>query len=162
MIVVSNSSPLIGFASIHRFDILHQIFGHIIIPQAVYREAVIEGREIGGAKREVTAATWIETCTVGNRNAVNELLERLDEGEAETIVLAYEISADWVLMDERKGRKIITEWGLKKIGTLGILLKAKQIGLLSVIRPEIELLCQEGFTVSQDVIETVLRYAREL
>lgn len=161
MIVISNTSPLIGFASIHRFDLLHQIFGTISIPQAVYREAVIEGHEVGGAKRDVSAAAWIQRYVVKNRAAVDELLARLDDGEAETIVLAHELSADWVLMDERKGRQIATKWGLKKIGTLGILLKAKQIGLLSTIRPEIELLCQEGFTVSQDVIETVLQYANE-
>ena len=65
-------------------------------------------------------------------------------------------------MLERNGRKIVTEWGLNKIGTLGILLKAKQLGLLSIIRPEIELLCQEGFTVSQDVVDAVLRHAGEL
>ena len=162
MIVVSNTSPLIGLASIHRFGLLYRMFGQVIISQAVYREAVTEGREIGGAKREVMAAAWIETRSVMDRVAVDELLERLDEGEAETIVLAREMSADWVLMDERRGRKILTEWGLKKIGTLGILLKAKQLGLLPVVRPDIELLCQEGFTVSQEVIDAILHYAHEL
>lgn len=162
MIVVSNTSPLIGLASIRRFDLLHQIFGRITIPQAVYRESVTKGRESGGAKREVTEATWIDTRTVSDRAAVTSLLERLDEGEAETILLAREMTADWVIMDERKGRKIVTKWGFHKIGTLGILLKAKQLGLLSVVRPEIELLCQEDFMVSQDVVDAVLRYAGEL
>jgi predicted nucleic acid-binding protein len=162
MIVLSNTSPLIGLASIRRFGLLHQMFGHIVIPQAVYRESVTEGREVGGAKREVTAARWVETRTVTDRAAVTTLLERLDEGEAETIVLAREMAADWVIMDERRGRKILTEWGINKIGTLGILLKAKQLGLLSMIRSDIELLCQEGFTVSQEVVDAVLRYAGEL
>ena len=93
---------------------------------------------------------------------MEDLLDRLDEGEAETIILAREISADWVLMDERKGRKILTAWGLQKVGTLGLLLKAKQLGLLPTIRPDIELLRQEGFTVSQDVVDAVLHYAHEL
>ncbi len=161
MIAVSNTSPLIGFASIDRFDLSRQVFGTVHIPQAVYRESVIEGHEIGGAKREVSAAAWIKRHFVKNRAAVDGLLKRLDDGEAETIALAHELSADWVLMDERKGRRITAEWGMKKIGTLGVLLKAKQIGLLPIIRPEIELLCQEGFSVSQDVIETVLQYANE-
>lgn len=162
MIIVSNTSPLIGLASIRQFALLRQMFRHIIIPQAVYREAVTEGREIGGARRDVREADWVETQTVADRTAVATLLERLDDGEAETIVLARELRADWVIMDERKGRKILAEWRLNKIGTPGILLKAKQLGMLSVIRPEIELLCQEGFTVSQDVVDAVLRHAGEL
>lgn len=54
MIVVSNTTPLIGLASIQRFDVLHHLFGEIHIAQAVYDEAVVTGRETGGAKREVS------------------------------------------------------------------------------------------------------------
>jgi len=161
MIVVSNTTPLIGLAVIERFDLLHQLFGHLYIPQAVYQESVTEGRETGGAKREISTARWIETVEVKNRLAVNVLLDELDLGEAETIVLAYEIKANWILMDERKGRRKLSQLGLNKIGTLGILLKAKQIGLLSVIKPEIEKLHQQGFSLSQTVINTILRQANE-
>lgn len=61
MIVVSNTTPLIGLASVERFDLLRRMFGEITIAQAVYDEAVVAGREEGGAKREVTGATWIKT-----------------------------------------------------------------------------------------------------
>lgn len=126
MIVVSNTTPLIGLASIQRFDLLRQIFGELIIAQAVYDEAVVAGREIGGAKREVLAADWIKTVHVKDRLAVEVLLDELDLGEAETIVLARELAADWVLMDEKKGRRKLTPLGLQKIGTVGILLKANR------------------------------------
>lgn len=161
MIVVSNTTPLIGLAQIQRFDLLQQLFGEIHIPQAVYDEAVIRGREEGGAKREVSTATWIKTVSVKDRLAVEVLLDELDLGEAETIVLAREIEADWVLMDEKKGRRKLTQMGINKIGTLGILLKAKQVGLLTAIRPEIEKLRQQGFSISQDVIDAVLQQAHE-
>ena len=75
MIVISNTTPLIGLASIQRFDLLRQLFGTIHIPPAVYAEAVIHGRTEGGAKREVAAADWIVTVTVRNRAAVNRLLD---------------------------------------------------------------------------------------
>ena len=88
MIVVSNTTPLIGLASIQRFQLLEQLFGEIHIPQAVYEEAVVAGREVGGARREVLAATWIKTLSVKDRLAVDMLLGELDLGEAETIVLA--------------------------------------------------------------------------
>lgn len=161
MIVVSNTTPLIGLASIQRFDLLRQIFGELIIAQAVYDEAVVAGREIGGAKREVLAADWIKTVHVKDRLAVEVLLDELDLGEAETIVLARELAADWVLMDEKKGRRKLTQLGLQKIGTVGILLKAKQVGLIAELRPELGLWRERGFGVSQGVIDAVLRQANE-
>ena len=98
---------------------------------------------------------------VKDRLAVEVLLDEIDLGEAETIVLARELGADWVLMDEKKGRRKLTEMGLPKIGTVGILLKAKQVGSLIAIRPELEQLHQSGFSISQTVIDAVLRQADE-
>jgi predicted nucleic acid-binding protein len=98
---------------------------------------------------------------VQDQRAVEVLLDELDRGEAETIVLARELNADWVLMDEKKGRRKVTELGLDKIGTLGILLKAKQVGLLPQIRPDVERLRAQGFSISQRVVDAVLRQANE-
>ena len=70
MIVVSNTTPLIGLASIERFDLLRQLFGVLYIAQAVYAEAVVCGREAGGTKQEVSTATWIKTVQVQDRLAV--------------------------------------------------------------------------------------------
>jgi predicted nucleic acid-binding protein len=161
MIIVSNTTPLIGLASIQRFHLLQELFSKLFIAQAVYHEAVVEGYEIGGAKHEVSTADWIQTVQVKNRLAVNVLLDELDLGEAETIVLAGELHADWVLMDEKKGRMKLNQLGLKKIGTLGLLLKAKQVGLLHAVRPEIQSLCKNGFSLSQRVIDEVLQQANE-
>lgn len=161
MIVVSNTTPLIGLAIIQRFDLLQQLFGRIYIPQAVYDEAVTAGREEGGAKQEVSTTAWIEVVPVKDRLAVEVLLDELDLGEAETIVLAREVEADWVLMDEKKGRRKVTELGLNKIGTVGILLKGKQADLLPQIRPDLDRLRHQGFSISQSVIDGVLRQAGE-
>ncbi len=161
MIVVANTTPLIGLASIQRFDLLQKLLGELHIAQAVYDEAVVAGREEGGARREVSTAEWIRIVTVKDRLAVEVLLDEMDLGEAETIVLARELGADWVLMDEKKGRRKLTELGLKKIGTLGILLRAKQAGLLAAIRPDVEQLRQKGFSISQEVVDAVLRQANE-
>jgi predicted nucleic acid-binding protein len=162
MIVVSNATPLIGLASIHRFDLLQQLFGKLYISQAVFDETVTAGREISGAKRELSRANWITTLSVKDSLAVEVLLDELDLGEAETIVLAREIQADWVLMDEKKGRRKLIQLGMPKIGTLGILLKAKQVGLISAIRNDALALREKGFTISQSVIDAVLAQAGEL
>jgi predicted nucleic acid-binding protein len=161
MIIVSNTTPLIGLASIQRFDLLRHIFGVLHIPQAVYQEAVVLGREAGGAKREVSTATWIKTLQVRDSLAVEVLLDEMDSGEAETIVLAREIGAEWVLMDEKKGRRKLAQLGLQYIGTMGILLRARQVGLIPSIRPELEKLRQQGFSVSQAVVDAVLQRAQE-
>lgn len=161
MIIVSNSTPLIGLASIGRFELLRQLFGEIQIAQAVYAETVTQGREEGGAKRQVSTATWVKTHAIQDRLAVEVLLDELDRGEAETIVLAREIKADWVLMDEKKGRRKLSQLGIEKIGTVGILLKAKQTGLLGEIRPEVERLRQQGFSISPSLIDAILVAAGE-
>jgi predicted nucleic acid-binding protein len=161
MIIVSNTTPLIGLAILKRFELLQQLFDEIYIAQAVYDEAVVGDREIGGAKYEILSAHWIHTVKIKDRLAVEVLLDELDLGESETIVLAREINADWVLMDEKKGRRKLDQLGLRKIGTVGILLKAKEVGLLSIIRPELEKLRNKGFSLSNSLIEAVLKQAGE-
>lgn len=103
MIIISNTTPLIGLTSIQRFNLLQQLFGKLYIPQAVFNEVVAVGHEGDGTKNELINATWIETVSVKDRLAVDVLLDELDLGEAETIVLAREIGADWVLMDKKRG-----------------------------------------------------------
>lgn len=161
MIVVSNTTPLIGLASIRQFNLLRELFGEIYIPQAVYGEVTRVEHKIDIAKREVSKAKWIKTVKIKDRLAVDVLLDELDLGEAETIVLARRISAEWVLMDEKKGRRKLSQLGINKIGTLGILLKAKQLGLLPGIRPYLEQLRQNGFSISQSIIDAVLQQANE-
>ncbi|CAN2040438.1 DUF3368 domain-containing protein [Candidatus Magnetomoraceae bacterium gMMP-15] len=161
MKVVSNTTPLIGLASIKRFNLLQHIFGEIYIAEAVCEEATFSKSNKAIGKYEILSSKWIHTLKVRNRKMVEKLLNELDLGEAESIVLALEIDADWVLMDERKGRQKLLEMGLNKIGTVGILLKAKNMGLLPFVRPELEKLCRKGFRLSQAVIDRVLKHAGE-
>ena len=161
MIIVSNTTPLIGLAVIGHFNLLHQLFGQIQIPQAVYDEVVMRSSEQGGARNEVVNADWIQVIQVTDREAVDELSDELDLGEAETIVLARQSEATLVLMDEKIGRRKLDEFGLEKIGTAGILLKAKQVGLLPSIQSDLERLRRYGFRLSQPVMNAVLRQANE-
>ena len=155
MIIVSNTTPLIGLASINRFALLQQLFGKIHIAEAVYNEAI-------SAEQELADADWIEVVKIKDQLAVDVLLDELDLGEAETIVLARELGADWVLMDEKKGRRKLTQLNLAKIGTIGILLRAKQAGFLPAILPDLEQLRTQGFSISQSIIDSVLKHAGEL
>ena len=82
MIVVCNTTPLIGLARIHRLDLLNAVFGELHIAQAVYDETVVPGHDAAGAQRAVTAAAWIKIVPVQDRLAVEVLLDELDLGEA--------------------------------------------------------------------------------
>ncbi|KXK16242.1 MAG: hypothetical protein UZ14_CFX002000044 [Chloroflexi bacterium OLB14] len=161
MIVVSDTTPLIGLASIGRLEILKKIFEEVYIPQAVYDETVTHGKVEGKAKQEVEKASWIKVIQVKDQLAVNLLLDEMDLGEVETIVLAVEMKAEWVLMDEKKGRRKLSQLDIPKIGTIGILLKAKQLKYIPSLRAEIENLQKIGFSISQTVIDEVLKIARE-
>ncbi|MBI5303457.1 MAG: DUF3368 domain-containing protein [Chloroflexi bacterium] len=90
-----------------------------------------------------------------------DLLSDLDRGEAEAIVLAQELGADLVIIDERIARKHARRLGLKLTGTLGVLLEAKEHGFISAVKPLIEELVQGGIRLGADVIEESVRLAGE-
>ena len=160
MIVVSNATPLIAMAMADQFDLLQRIFGRIYIPQGVYEEVVEEGDERFGAP-DVRQAPWIQVVEVNDRLAVQVLEDDLGKGESETIILAKELQAEWVLVDERLARRKLELLGVRTIGTLGILLKAKELGLMQAVRPEVEKLRARGFRLSRHVYEDVLQMAGE-
>ncbi|MHB8777045.1 MAG: DUF3368 domain-containing protein [Anaerolineales bacterium] len=161
MIVVSDTTPLIGLASIGKLDLLLELFGEVYIPQAVYDETATFGREEGIAKQAVASTDWVHVVEVQDRLAVNVLLDEMDLGEVETIILAGEMNADWVLMDEKKGRRKLSQLNIPKIGTIGILLKVKQLGLIPTLKSEIEKLRNSSFAISQLVVSEVLKLAGE-
>jgi hypothetical protein len=123
----SDTTLLIGLTSIGRLGLLQELFGEVYIPQAVFDETVTFGRAGSRAGDAVSSAGWIHVVEIKDRLAVNVLLDEMDLGEVETIVLASEMNADWVLMDEKKGCRKLAQLTIPKIGTLGMLLKAKQI-----------------------------------
>ena len=122
MRMVSNSSPLIALAKIGRLNLLGY---EIIIPKAVFEEITRARREYA---RELYKWGRNRVSVVKNRRAVEYLELVLDRGEAEVIVLAEEIEADAVLIDDLKGRKTAMLRGLTVIGTIGVLLDAKERG----------------------------------
>ncbi len=104
MHVVSNSSPLINLARIGKLTLLRELFGVLIVPDAVWQEVVVEGAGQPGAD-EVRSAAWIQRQAVMNTQLVQALQQDLDAGEAEAIALSLELGADLLLMDENLGRQ---------------------------------------------------------
>ena len=162
MIVVSNTSPLINLARISQLDLLHQLYGEMLIPEAAWQEAVVNGAGQPGAN-EIQAASWVRRQAVSNRPMVQALQQDLDAGEAEAIVLAMELHADLLLMDERLGRETAQHLGLRYIGLIGVLIAAKSKGLITQIKPQLDALRQvAGFYIDTVLYNRALQDAGEV
>jgi uncharacterized protein len=162
MIIVSDTSVLINLAWLDKLFLLHELYGDLLIPPAVWHEVVEKGARKPGAT-EVKAAGWIQVREVANKDLVRALRQDLDAGEAEAIALAVEVDADLLLMDERLGRATAQHFGLRYIGLIGVLLMARQQKLIAEIKPDLDRLRQvAGFYISESLYNRVLKDAAEL
>lgn len=159
-LVVSNSGPLITLATIDKLGLLERLFTQVAIPQAVYEEVVTQGHGEPGSQ-EVAKAPWIRTIEVQDRLAVNLLQESLDLGESEAIVLGQELSVRYILLDDALARRKADFIGLCVVGTLGVLLMAKNAGLIPGVKPLLDELKQTDFRMSERVHAAVLAQAGE-
>jgi len=161
MVIVSDTSPLINLALIGHLDLIPQLFHSVILPQAVFDEIAIAGADLPGAE-EIRHADWVLVKSCRNQSMMQMLMEKLDPGESEAIVLALEIHADLILMDEDLGRKIALHYQLQPLGILGILLKAKQAGLIPAVKPLMNnLIHQARFYIHQKLYDDVVQLAGE-
>jgi predicted nucleic acid-binding protein len=161
MKIVCNASPLINLARIGKLDLLRELYGELIIPEAVWHEVVEEGSGQPGAE-EVKCADWIKTQGVTNMDLRRALQQELDAGETEAIVLALEIGADLLLMDERIGREVARHFGLRYTGLIGILIEAKRKGRISAIKPHLDSMRNiAGFHLSNELYLRVLQDEKE-
>ncbi|MCC5608691.1 DUF3368 domain-containing protein [Nostoc sp. CHAB 5834] len=161
MIIVSNTSPLSSLAKVDKLSLLENIYGQVNIPQAVYDELtdIRAGEKVNNA---ITNANWIETQSVTNKQLVKKLEFNLDQGEAEAIILAVELNANQLLIDERLGRQEANKLGLSLIGVLGMLLIAKKRGLISNVKSVMDdLITQTTFRVGEQLYYRILKEANE-
>ncbi len=163
MLVVSDTSPVLNLALIGQLDLLVSQFGEVILPDAVVNELRL-GEDVPGSGLVSRAleAGWLRSKAVQDEVRVAILQRDLDRGEAETIALALEVQADWLLLDEREGRRIAKSLGLAVTGVLGILLRARLTGELASLSAAMNALREEaGFWIRDDLYVEFLRAAGE-
>ena len=159
MTFVSDTSPITNLAAIAQLDLLHQLYGTILIPEAVYEE--LTRFNVPGSV-EVQTLSWIETVTVVNTKLVVQLELELDPGEASAIALAVERQATLLMLDERKGVQVATRYGLRVQGVLGVLLRAKAQGMIPLVRPLLDSLVNDaGFWMTNNLYQRILQIAQE-
>jgi predicted nucleic acid-binding protein len=146
--VVSDSACLIGLERIGRSEILAQSFKTIYIPPAVEKEL--------GYKME-----WLVVQPVRNVAFVKTLQIQLGEGESEAMVLAIELG-EVLVLDDKKARRIAQQIGLKIIGTVGVLLRAKERGAITEVKPILDELNAVDFRISPALYHQALRLAGEI
>ena len=142
--VISDSSCLIIFDKIAEFEILNSVYKRIYITPEVAKEF---RNELPG---------WIITETVKDKRHQRFIETLVDSGEASTIALASEKDDALLLLDDLKARKLAKRLELKYTGTLGILSKAKERGIIVKIKPIIEKLKDADFRISEKVIQELL------
>ena len=160
MIVVCDSTILIGLASIGRLEILREVFSKISFPDEVFQEVAQKGSDRLGSK-DIKDARWIEVIRIKDKTQVDLLMISLDKGEAEVLALAKELGADLILVDEEKARKSAVIAGYNVMGLLGLFVSAKKLGLLDQVRPLIDELRRKKFRVSDRVVSEALKRAGE-
>lgn len=162
MKVVSNTGPLIGLAKVGQLSLLKNMFTEVLIPPMVHRELLgkvgSESEQIDSALRDFIHVTELETL----ESATESIIGDLDEGEKQVIGLATTVERNvLLLLDDRTGRQVAEKLNIPTTGLIGILLLAKEKGLLKNIKSLIEEIRNHGYWLSDEVMDVVKRLAGE-
>ena len=149
-IVISDTSCLIILHKIGELDLLQKVYDSVFTTPEVAQEfsQVLPG--------------WIKIERVKNKEYQEFLETQVDLGEASAIALAKEMVSRLLRLDDLKARKLALKVKIKFTGTLGVINKAKQIGVLDQVKPIIEKLLATDFRISENIIDEMLRKNNEL
>ena len=155
--VVVNTTPLIALSGIHRLELLRDLYHEIYIPKAVLEEAKDEpAYSLVRNNQE-----WIHVVEVPENEQRKMFQARLHAGEVEVMLYAMESKADLVILDDMLARNTAKYLGLTITGTMGVILKAKEKGLISQVKPVMDDLISDGLYVSDILRNMVLKCAGE-
>jgi len=149
IVVITDTSCLIILEKIALLSVLHQLFAFVLTTPEI-------AREYGS-----TLPEWIKVVSVKDKSLQKKLSLMVDKGEASAIALAHEIENKYLITDDMEARKLAVKLGFSIIGTLGVLLRAKQESYITLVKPFIEQMKQTDFRASDDLYQTVLRKANE-
>jgi predicted nucleic acid-binding protein len=146
--VVTDSTCLIGLERIGHLDILPALFEPILIPLEVQRE-------FG------TLLPWLTVETPADQALVAALKLLVDDGEAEAIALAH-VRGWWIILDDRRARSVARSLGITIIGTVGMLIRAKRLGIITSLKALLSELETQEFYISEGLKAEALRLVNEL
>jgi len=157
--VISNTTPILNLIKIGKLDILQKLYNKVQISQAVFRE--IEEGKNKDYYIDISKIDWINIMPIKSASSRLYLYD-LDDGEAETIILIQEQAADLILIDEKIGRRFANHLNIPVSGTIGILIKAKESGLINSVTPLLHELRNKSSWIDDNLFKKALTIAGEL
>jgi predicted nucleic acid-binding protein len=157
--LIADSSPLIVLLKSDLENILPELFEEIIVPEEVWEE-ILAGKPDDIAKEKLTKLSWLKRFPIATSEKIVET-QNLGKGETAVLNLALTISESRVLLDDFAARKSAKELKIPVLGTGGLLILAKQSGLISTVAEAIEKVRDAGLWLSDDVIELIIEKAAE-
>lgn len=156
MRIVCNTSPLILLAKIGRLDLLTRLYGEVFIPSSVLSEV-----EAGPGKEPEQIRALLESgksqLHQASRRALEMVPADLGPGERETIALALATKVDLVILDDQQGRRVARERALLVTGTVGVLIEARERGLIPSVRHELDRLIEAGMWIDEVFYHRILQ-----
>lgn len=156
-LVIADAGPIFSLAIIDKLELLNQIFDEIKISNAVWKEITLN--------KSTEFYYNIEQFfkpKVFSIKGFNELTFVMDYGESESVILYKELNADFLLIDDKKARKIAENFDIQCIGTLGILSVAKDKGLINELRPIFKTFYENNRYYSIKLLNKLLERHNEL
>lgn len=158
--IIANSTPLIALSKIGKLSLLKLIYKEIIIPYAVYEEVAIESK-IKDSSDFIVDSGFIKIMKIRNEEAKKLFITSLHKGEVEVMILAKEIGADLCIIDDLLARRYAKYYNLNITGTIGVILKAKELGFITDIRSILNDLIDSGIYIDRKLYNNVLQIAKE-
>ena len=157
MIVVADASPLVALAACDCLDVLEKLFGEVKVSDAVYEEVTVHNK-LGSDRLK----NYLQGKVV-NADLASLVIQgsSLDKGELSSMVLYKKLQADYLLIDEKLGRRIAKLNNIKVIGSLGVLIEAKKKGIIPCIKPQIDILRASTVYFSATLLDHALKMTNE-
>ncbi|MFO0968871.1 MAG: DUF3368 domain-containing protein [Gemmataceae bacterium] len=146
---VSNTSCLIALESIGQLALLHRLYQEVLIPHAVANEW------------GMPPPPWLKVQEIKDHALAQSLRLQLGPGEAQAITLAIEVGADRLILDDQRARRIATTLNVSLTGTIGVILRAKQVGIIPLVRAIFDDLQKAGLWLADALSKEALRLAGE-
>jgi predicted nucleic acid-binding protein len=157
--VICNTSPLLYLHQVSRLELLHELYGDVKTTPAVKDELRV-GHERGVDVPELSDIDWLSVEAPRSADILPAIVD-LGPGEAEVLALGLQFADSLLILDDRLARRIAKLNRLSVTGTLGVLIRAKEKGFLTEIRPTIDRLLTTSLRMSPALLRTVLDEANE-
>lgn len=150
-IVIADTGPIFSLSILDKLDLLDSLFDEVYIPQSVWKELTFQKGQEFQKRIEIFFSSKV-------RNIVSEnnLLDQMELGEAEAILLYKEMNAAFLLIDDKKARQFANTLKINSIGTLAILIKSKENNIIKELRPLFIQLLQNKRYYSISLLNSIL------